>query len=1775
MSKQLKTIVMLLGILLMAGALRWVGLNWDDFVDLSHPDEHFVNTITHKVGEKEYLRDEVKSRCADDPDPDNFFNTQCTPYNPNNVNSGSFAYGTLPVFMVSAVSDFAADVLDQPGLTEAEQIHVVGRTVNILAELITIIFVFLIGRQLFSVRAGLLAAMLYGAAVLPIQLTHFWTVDIIGNMWFTIALFLSVLISQNAGRWWPYPLFGIALGAAMASRVNLAPAAILAPIAAFIYLRPRFPIQLPEDKLERRAYLSRIAAIIFLLMVAALSTVLVFRVGQPYAFAGPGFFDFVDWPNVFEINWNEKWRDDLDVVGDYARDQNDGWPPSHQWVNRIPYLYPWMNMSIWGLGAVLGVVATFALLAALFKQVRAERLFPTVGLLSAWIVLYFAWQGQLHFMTMRYYLPLYAPLCLLAAWGLTQLRLPQKRVLTGAVVGATFLWALMFTGIYRTPQTRVSAAEWINRQLPATVMGLHDDGSMTPLSVGYPNPGPGAFLDNRYQMLTIFSEEVYPPGYTEDARLSSANISIREPVTIEGLWFRWNEPSSINVELSLIRVVPGGDDYRVKQFYFTSSDPYEIHVKLDKKEQLLLKPGRYRWVLDVDFLGTAHAARIIPGIEWVTATGGRGTSAIPVRNQYSPVSYFHLSSDDYVELEVFEKQQITGFYLPHQIGEPSNLVLHTSNTRITATPGDSENPYDILGYGQWYDLKQPVTLQPDTDIRLYAKNPLLITGSAIATEGNWELSTPSATCWRRVALAIGEIDFEDCRTYAPFSEGRFTELPLQMVEHDRPKWYLYRLDILEKADYLTMTTNRMYDGLTRNEPFFANVIVYYEELFGEDLGYEQIARFEDFPHLGPITLRDQVLPDDDLPDWLNEFEAEEAFHVYDHPTIYVYQNQNFSIDTMPFYFEYEDERNRIDLDELEEPTYDISVGAYSENELWLIVAGWVLAFYALNWLTFPLMFTLFPKLPLRGYVFGRGVGWLLLALVPWWLTAALELPFWRQSTLLLVVIAFIGLNLAIGWRRRREILPYIRQHWKAMLAIELLWLAAFAFGTLLRGVNPDYWHQWRGGEKPMDLAYLNATLRTEEFAPPNPWLAGFSINYYYFGFVIAGMPLKLMAIPPEIGPNLFLATLYATLAVNVFGLAWSAIHLISRRWYSRQTLEDEADENSDEPDTQPDEGRSRSSPNWKTRILNTLGDIPARVFNFIWDTIAGAGGWAYRHLDLIFAFTGLLYVMVLGNWGTVVMDESLDLPIQSWYWDPTRIIAEDAQGGGIIHEMPVFSFLYGDPHAHTIALLPVTMLLLALLALVAQRQFWWIAISGALLGIIYMTNSWDILVYVPLIVGVWWFASRSLQNWLLGLFAVAIGGVVVLFPYLRDFTLSQSGRIALYEGERSLLDRFVQVWGTPLAVAGLWIAHRFKVTFLPNPNIPAKLGFLVLLGLTGIMLGGQNGTYLLVATALMGLVAMGFQVVSVQLILLIIFAAVPDAVGGQDGTTLLLAMLLVPTLLLATWDGKMRFAHLGLAFFLGGLLAIEHIVFNVDGPESRMNTGFKVYYQLWLWAGLLMPLLIYHMFKARQAYIQVTVALALFLPLFLYPIRAIPARATGPTETEPGETHTDYFTLNGYAFMENMEIIADQEQTYSIAGDRELFAYLRDNIEDYPVIAEAAGFPCGGNYCRTYYWHSRVASYTGLPTVIGWRHHLGQQYPHQILELDRRAADMERFYSSEDPAEILDIIREYDIDYVVYGTLERYVSAERNEIAMETLVEQGVLRIEYQRENTRLYKVIY
>ena len=116
---------------------------------------------------------------------------------------------------------------------------------------------------------------------------------------------------------------------------------------------------------------------------------------------------------------------------------------------------------------------------------------------------------------------------------------------------------------------------------------------------------------------------------------------------------------------------------------------------------------------------------------------------------------------------------------------------------------------------------------------------------------------------------------------------------------------------------------------------------------------------------------------------------------------------------------------------------------------------------------------------------------------------------------------------------------------------------------------------------------------------------------------------------------------------------------------------------------------------------------------------------------------------ILDGGKEAIKGEPLPMAPHRWYWQPTRIIQELPGGAGhnAIAEFPYFTFLYGDLHAHMIAM-PVTML--ALLWLLAEilgagyhlRTPWEaglaLGIGSLAVGVLRPTNSWDWITYLIL-----------------------------------------------------------------------------------------------------------------------------------------------------------------------------------------------------------------------------------------------------------------------------------------------------------------------------------------------------------------------------------------------------------------------------------------------------------
>ena len=138
----------------------------------------------------------------------------------------------------------------------------------------------------------------------------------------------------------------------------------------------------------------------------------------------------------------------------------------------------------------------------------------------------------------------------------------------------------------------------------------------------------------------------------------------------------------------------------------------------------------------------------------------------------------------------------------------------------------------------------------------------------------------------------------------------------------------------------------------------------------------------------------------------------------------------------------------------------------------------------------PLAFAWLRHLPSRGYAAAKGLGLLLTGVVFWW---GGSLRLWSNTIAAVLTAAGIVLGLGL-WSMRgrwREVGPWVRKRWRLLVTAESLFLLMFVGWAWVRASQPQL--QTAGGEKWMEIAFLNAVLRAPHIPPHDPWLSGFAI----------------------------------------------------------------------------------------------------------------------------------------------------------------------------------------------------------------------------------------------------------------------------------------------------------------------------------------------------------------------------------------------------------------------------------------------------------------------------------------------------------------------------------------------------------------------------------------------------------------------------------------------------------------------------------------------------------
>ena len=185
--------------------------------------------------------------------------------------------------------------------------------------------------------------------------------------------------------------------------------------------------------------------------------------------------------------------------------------------------------------------------------------------------------------------------------------------------------------------------------------------------------------------------------------------------------------------------------------------------------------------------------------------------------------------------------------------------------------------------------------------------------------------------------------------------------------------------------------------------------------------------------------------------------------------------------------------------------------------------------------------TLFRRLSTRGVLAARPLGALLVALLAWLVAALSPIPYGTP----LAVAATLSL-LALGAARLhhdRTLLADIRDRVHTMIGGEILHATVFCALVVIRSWSPAALFI----EKPMEAMMLTSVHAARDMPPPDLWLSGHDVSYYYLGYVTLDIIQRLAGVPPANAIVLGFATMVAAAVLLTASFWIDVASTISRR----------------------------------------------------------------------------------------------------------------------------------------------------------------------------------------------------------------------------------------------------------------------------------------------------------------------------------------------------------------------------------------------------------------------------------------------------------------------------------------------------------------------------------------------------------------------------------------------------------------------------------------------------
>ena len=945
---------------------------------------------------------------------------------------------------------------------------------------------------------------------------------------------------------------------------------------------------------------------------------------------------------------------------------------------------------------------------------------------------------------------------------------------------------------------------------------------------------------------------------------------------------------------------------------------------------------------------------------------------------------------------------------------------------------------------------------------------------------------------------------------------------------------------LNRGDYMVLFSNRMYGTIPRLPERYPLSSEYYRQLFSGALGYELVhyeASYPNFLNVAFIhgTFRRPLLPEPEELQRMNFADiqlnlgfADESFSVYDHPLILILKNSNkLDKDTLEtLLIENLPNNNQILPDAkpgLMFSNKDVlrqqSGGTWTDiinMDSWtnrFPVVAWLILIQVLGLLALPITLYVFRPLVDRGYLFSKILGIFFVCLFVW-LMASLKLLAFSETSISISILCLTVVSITMIISLKKEFIDFIRRQWSLIVISELIFLAAFASFILIRMANPDLWHPIRGGEKPMDIAYLNAVLRSSFMPPYDPWFGGGYLNYYYWGQFIVANLIKSTGIHPNVAYNLAVPTFFALTVSAVFTIVFNLVEASRRALNSQISITNKFITS--------------------TKKIN-IGSIATGILAALFAAVIG-------NLD------GIIQ-MIEGVWRIVF----LDLPFGQFdFWRSSRMMPPDPPGFEI-NEFPFFTFLFADLHAHMMVI-PMSLMTLALsyTTIISAPKFnplkksltietlTRLSILGISIGVLRLINAWDFPTYLLLsilsiyIYEYFYHGGLSVTTLLRGLwkscFVFGIGYLIFLPYHVNYETFFNSLDLTT---NTTPWWQFLLIHGLFLFIIGSFFVKESRgfltdwYRFIRTKFSRASKA----MDREEEFVSKSNADLASVIIWILWVIAIAITLgLSLTLLLL-----------GFLGSTIPMVFILLGLILVNAFKW-LRSIHLdspnlvfvSLIIAVSLSLAIGLDIFRLENDIDRMNTIFKFYLQIWILLSIGAAYLLWRLAHGRHVpLIQLTVTKKLWVlaVILLFVSSSIYTVAGTRDRLRDRFNHTERsLTLDGTAFVTGT-IYQDPKGPIDLESDFEGINWLNQNVQGSPIILEAV--------IPTYQWGSRISVYTGMPTVVGWKWHQEQQRWAYRREVSNRIQDVSTMFSSTETELTIKLLKKYNVKYIYVGQVER------------------------------------